>query len=164
MYVPMNLPENLRSSACFQVLSWVCRHGECETTSCVVPSPLKKLMIGEVPNRGGVPEGFAVKEVSKDVAKANAALHAKDAPLKQVRNHAEPPAGSQRKREWNKEDDKSSAPSESRRRGGVYHGVTRGYIQEGRRPFPGYDAVAQTGVLHSDSCDLGQSRKAVSGE
>ena len=36
--------------------------------------------MGEVPDRGGVPEGYTLEDVAKDVTKANVGLAMKDAP------------------------------------------------------------------------------------
>eukprot|EP00927_Polykrikos_kofoidii_P059514 TRINITY_DN54664_c0_g1_i1.p1 TRINITY_DN54664_c0_g1~~TRINITY_DN54664_c0_g1_i1.p1 ORF type:complete len:626 (+),score=112.79 TRINITY_DN54664_c0_g1_i1:116-1993(+) len=43
-----------------------------------VPSPVKAIVIGAVPDRGGVPEGYTVEDIAKDIVKANVALTKKD--------------------------------------------------------------------------------------
>ncbi|CAD7937693.1 unnamed protein product [Amoebophrya sp. A25] len=44
-----------------------------------VRSVVKTIVIGHVPDRGGVPEGYTVEDIGKDVTKANVLLSAKDA-------------------------------------------------------------------------------------
>ena len=39
-----------------------------------------QVVIGAVPDRGGVPEGYTLEDVAKDVTKANIGLAMKDAP------------------------------------------------------------------------------------
>merc|ERR1719387_2561927 len=41
---------------------------------------VKTVVIGAVPDRGGVPEGYTLEDVAKDVTKANIGLAMKDAP------------------------------------------------------------------------------------
>eukprot|EP00408_Alexandrium_pacificum_P065019 CAMPEP_0171159136 /NCGR_PEP_ID=MMETSP0790-20130122/2883_1 /TAXON_ID=2925 /ORGANISM="Alexandrium catenella, Strain OF101" /LENGTH=393 /DNA_ID=CAMNT_0011623623 /DNA_START=53 /DNA_END=1231 /DNA_ORIENTATION=+ len=41
-------------------------------------SVVKTIIIGAVPDRGGVPEGYTVEDIAKDIVKANVALRAKD--------------------------------------------------------------------------------------
>merc|ERR1719171_2846676 len=41
-------------------------------------SVVKTVIIGAVPDRGGVPEGYTVEDITKDVVKANVSLQMKD--------------------------------------------------------------------------------------
>eukprot|EP00427_Karlodinium_veneficum_P049264 CAMPEP_0169234766 /NCGR_PEP_ID=MMETSP1016-20121227/28350_1 /TAXON_ID=342587 /ORGANISM="Karlodinium micrum, Strain CCMP2283" /LENGTH=671 /DNA_ID=CAMNT_0009314249 /DNA_START=39 /DNA_END=2052 /DNA_ORIENTATION=+ len=49
-----------------------------KVTSESLASPVKIIVIGAVPDRGGVPEGYTVEDITKDVVKANVSLQAKD--------------------------------------------------------------------------------------
>merc|ERR1719356_1065246 len=44
----------------------------------VLKSVVKTIIIGAVPDRGGVPEGYTVEDITKDIVKANVALTFKD--------------------------------------------------------------------------------------
>eukprot|EP00429_Kryptoperidinium_foliaceum_P046408 CAMPEP_0176104316 /NCGR_PEP_ID=MMETSP0120_2-20121206/52343_1 /TAXON_ID=160619 /ORGANISM="Kryptoperidinium foliaceum, Strain CCMP 1326" /LENGTH=391 /DNA_ID=CAMNT_0017438419 /DNA_START=117 /DNA_END=1289 /DNA_ORIENTATION=+ len=44
----------------------------------VLKSVVKTIIIGAVPDRGGVPEGYTVEDIAKDIVKANVALTRKD--------------------------------------------------------------------------------------
>merc|ERR1719433_234303 len=46
----------------------------------VLKSVVKTIIIGAVPDRGGVPEGYTVEDIAKDIIKSNIALTAKDTP------------------------------------------------------------------------------------
>eukprot|EP00445_Apocalathium_hangoei_P040495 CAMPEP_0203968286 /NCGR_PEP_ID=MMETSP0359-20131031/96875_1 /ASSEMBLY_ACC=CAM_ASM_000338 /TAXON_ID=268821 /ORGANISM="Scrippsiella Hangoei, Strain SHTV-5" /LENGTH=403 /DNA_ID=CAMNT_0050906211 /DNA_START=127 /DNA_END=1334 /DNA_ORIENTATION=+ len=44
----------------------------------ILKSVVKTIIIGAVPDRGGVPEGYTVEDITKDIVKANVALTRKD--------------------------------------------------------------------------------------
>eukprot|EP01055_Gregarina_sp_Pseudo9_P002062 Gregarina_sp_Pseudo_9__2061@NODE_242_length_3454_cov_5_530307_g226_i0_p2_GENE_NODE_242_length_3454_cov_5_530307_g226_i0NODE_242_length_3454_cov_5_530307_g226_i0_p2_ORF_typecomplete_len474_score107_60DUF2465/PF10239_9/1_2e25Phasin/PF05597_11/1_6_NODE_242_length_3454_cov_5_530307_g226_i018593280 len=128
-------------------------------SSRTIPSSLKKIQVGSVPNRGGVPEGFAALDVNKDVQKANIALQQKDARELQAKKRAETEwlggaaaaVAPAKKTVW-----KAPPPGadthgglgnrQAETQGGVYHGFSQGYARRGRQRFPGVDAREAMGA------------------
>eukprot|EP01057_Protomagalhaensia_wolfi_P005691 Protomagalhaensia_wolfi_Nauph_80__5690@NODE_670_length_2147_cov_15_165085_g497_i0_p1_GENE_NODE_670_length_2147_cov_15_165085_g497_i0NODE_670_length_2147_cov_15_165085_g497_i0_p1_ORF_typecomplete_len476_score102_06DUF2465/PF10239_9/4_3e24_NODE_670_length_2147_cov_15_165085_g497_i05631990 len=116
-----------------------------------IPSALKKIQVGHVPNRGGVPEGFAALDVNRDVQKANVALQQKDARELQAKKAAEKEwiggaaavAAAPKNSVWKAPAGGSSPHTagsgfgNSSLKGGRYHGFSEGYERRGRRRFPG---------------------------
>lgn len=49
-----------------------------KVSTSTLDSVVKKVVIPAVPDRGGVPEGYTVEDITKDVVKANVALKVKD--------------------------------------------------------------------------------------
>eukprot|EP01053_Blabericola_migrator_P006081 Blabericola_migrator_1__6080@NODE_306_length_10090_cov_155_786691_g250_i0_p3_GENE_NODE_306_length_10090_cov_155_786691_g250_i0NODE_306_length_10090_cov_155_786691_g250_i0_p3_ORF_typecomplete_len472_score107_39DUF2465/PF10239_9/2_6e25NYDSP28_assoc/PF14775_6/0_017_NODE_306_length_10090_cov_155_786691_g250_i0858510000 len=120
-------------------------------SSRTIPSALKKIQVGNVPNRGGVPEGFAALDVKSDVQKANVALQQKDAREMQAKKRAEAEwvggaaavvnTQASKKSVWRAPAGSAQSVEQSRQAatsGGPYNGFTVGYEKSGRRRFPGY--------------------------
>lgn len=55
-------------------------HETVRSRTLPVDSPLKKLRVGSVPDRGGVPEGYCSAHVERDRVRANQAMRQKDQP------------------------------------------------------------------------------------
>lgn len=65
-----------------------------------IKSVVKNIIIGAVPDRGGVPEGYTVEDISKDIVKANIALTAKDTPGGKGKGGASQYADALAKKRW----------------------------------------------------------------
>merc|ERR1719343_2006747 len=65
-----------------------------------ISSVVKTVIIGAVPDRGGVPEGYTVEDITKDIVKANVALTFKDDGGKGKKGAAAQQAGAMAAKRW----------------------------------------------------------------
>lgn len=134
-----------------------------------IPSALKKIQVGDVPNRGGVPEGFAALDVNRDVQKANVALQQKDARELQAKKRAETEwiggaaatatVVASKKSLWKAPAGESKASKFAEQQGGIYHGFSEGYERSGRKRFPGFDPREALGALSQDLPYIAEPRQ-----